>query len=356
ICPDAEGGLLMSTTSERDRMRFEEELLPALMSALQERQEQDVFIPGPTTRPRRRRSSWAVAAPIVAAALGLALVVPVVLSNGPGGAEPAAAAALHRVALRAAQQPPEPAPRPGQYLYTRSKSMPRLLYVVGDGTTFFFTQPLVRESWLGLDGSGRILNTAGRVTFPTAEDRAAWIAAGSPDLCPEVCHGETADDVFNPGELTYPNYADLPTDPEELLQLIQSRQLVGGPDGDWETFSIIGDLLRETYTPPEVRAALYQVAAEIPGVELVGRVVDGAGRPGVAVAYTQVAGRGLELIFDPTTAELLGENYVNVEDSDVDVATGGPGAIYGAVGPAGTRTFTITYLVSGVVDERSESL
>jgi hypothetical protein len=98
------------------------------------------------------------------------------------------------------------------------------------------------------------------------------------------------------------------------------------------------------------------VAAELPGVELVGRVVDGAGRPGVAIAYTSVPGRGLELIFDPTTAALLGENYVNVEDSDVDLESSGPGAIYGAVGPAGTRTFTTTFLVSGVVDSTSETL
>jgi hypothetical protein len=48
---------------------------------------------------RRRRTAIAIAVPV------------------PGGAEPAAAAVLSRVALRAAQQPPEPAPRPGQYLY-----------------------------------------------------------------------------------------------------------------------------------------------------------------------------------------------------------------------------------------------
>jgi hypothetical protein len=64
----------------------------------------------------------------------------------------------------------------------------------------------------------------------------------------------------------------------------------------------------------------------------------------------------LELVFDPTTAELLGENEVLIADSTVDVETGGPGAIYGGVGPAGTRTFSTTYLVSGVVDSTTERL
>jgi hypothetical protein len=347
----------MSTTSDRNPMRFEDELLPVLIGALREQREKDVSLPSPATR-RKRRSRWVIAAPIVAAALGLALVVPILLSNGPGGADPAAAALLHRVALRAAKQSPEPAPLPGQYLYTRSESVATRLYVVGDGTTFFFQQPLVRESWIGLDGSGRILNTSGSLTFPTANDRRTWIAAGSPDLY----EGLVEDDEFDnlgPGQLTYGDYSDLPTDPEELLQLIESRELIGGPSGDWETFNLIGDLLRETYTLPKVRAALYKVAAELPGVELVGRVVDGAERPGVAVAYTNRnsdAPSRWELIFDPTTAELLAEGEVLVADSTVDVESGGPGAIYGGVGPAGMRTFTTTYLVSGVVDSRSESL
>lgn len=344
----------MTTTSERNPMRFEDELLPVLIVALRERQEAEASIPNPTTRPKRR-SRWAIAAPIVAAALGLAVVVPLLLSNGPGGADPAAAALLHRVALRAAKQPPEPAPLSGQYLYTRSESASTFLYVVGDGTTFFFRQPHVRESWIGPDGSGRILGTSGAATFPTERDRATWLAAGSPDLY----EGLVEEDHFGPGELTYRNYADLPTDPEELLELIESRELIGGPKGDWETFALIGDLLRETYTQPKVRAALYQVAAELPGIELVGRVVDGAGRPGSAVAYTRTnsdAPSRHELIFDPKTAELLGENEVLVADSTVDVHSGGPGAIYGGVGPAGTRTFTTTYLVSGVVKSTSESL
>ncbi len=82
---------------------------------------------------------------------------------------------------------------------------------------------------------------------------------------------------------------------------------------------------------------------------MVGRVTDAAGRPGVAVAYTHEGVRQ-ELVFDPRTASLLGERYVLVGDSSIDIESGGPGAIYGMAGPAGTVAFTATYLASGVVD------
>jgi hypothetical protein len=345
----------MVTVDEREPMTFEHDVLELALESLRSRRET-----GLTPSPRRRRPRRRTLVAIAVASLALAIAIPIALPGGvTGGADPAAAAVLHRVALRAAQQPPAPTPAPGQFLYTRSESASTFLYVVGDGRTFFFHQPQIRASWIGVDGSGRILNTASSVTFPTEEDRATWIAAGSPDLCADVCQGRTDSEPFGPGELIYSNDNDLPTDPEELLELIESRELIGGPHGDWETFAIIGDLLRETSLQPEERAALYQVAAELPGVELLGRVVDGAGRPGVAVAYTRTntdAPSRHELIFDPRTAELLGENEVLTEDSTVDVESGGPGAIYGSVGPAGTLAYSTTYLVSGVVNSTSESL
>ncbi len=341
----------MTEVEEREPMTFEQEVLELALGSLRARHVSEIGT-APSRRHRRRRTAVAIAA----AGIAIAIAVPIALPGGvTGGAEPAAAALLHRVALRAAQRPPEPVPQPGQYRYTRSESTSTFQYVVGDGTTFLFTQPSTRESWIGPDGSGRILGTSVGVTFPTDEDRAKWAAAGSPSLD----ENPTEDELFDTGGLFYADYGDLPTDPEELLELIERRDLIGGPDGDWETFAIIGDLLRETSLQPQERAALYEVAAELPGVELVGRVLDGAGRPGVAVAYTRTSTDAPirhELIFETTTAQLLGENHVLVADSTVDVESGGAGAIYGGVGPAGTRTYATTYLVSGVVDSTTESL
>lgn len=345
----------MVKVDEREPMLFEQDVLEIALESLRSRRESGLA-PAPHRRRRpRRRTVIAIAA----AGLAIAIAVPIALPGGvTGGADPAAAAVLHRIALRAAKQPTEPAPGPGQYLYTRSESFSTHLYVVGDGNTFLFSQPSTRESWIGPDGSGRLLGTSGGVTFSTDKDRRTWEAAGSPDLYENL----TDDELFEPGGLYSPDYADLPGNPGQLLELIERREIdgIGGPNNDWGTFVIIGDLLRETSLQPKVRAALYQIAAEIPGVELVGRVVDGAGRPGVAVAYTNrnhpEAPSRWEMIFDPMTAQLLGENEVLVADSTLDVESGGLGAIYGGVGPAGTKTYSATYLVSGVVDSTTESL
>jgi hypothetical protein len=223
------------------------------------------------------------------------------------------------------------------------------VYITGNGpaTNFVFVQPLTREAWIGVDGSFRLYETTGAVTFPSAADQAAWISAGSPDL-----GGGDVNDETEPAGGWYLDTSELPADSQALRDLIEQREIVGGPDGDWETFAIVGDLLRETSVPPAVRGALYEVAADLPGVELVGRVEDGAGRPGIAVAYTHDGVRQ-EYIFDPKTAELLGENEVRVEDSTIDMENAGPGAIYPS-GDAGTVYFTATYLASGITDSTDE--
>jgi hypothetical protein len=47
----------------------------------------------------------------------------------------------------------------------------------------------------------------------------------------------------------------------------------------------VGDLLRESDASPELRAALFKVAAGIPGVKLLGTVTDSDGRSGTAIAF-----------------------------------------------------------------------
>jgi hypothetical protein len=71
----------------------------------------------------------------------------------------------------------------------------------------------------------------------------------------------------------------------------------------------IGDFLRESDTPPAIRATLYRAAALIPGVRLLGRTRDHAGRFGLGVAFTFHGRPAAELIFDQKTAALLGEEY-----------------------------------------------
>src|SRR5205807_1084478 len=75
-----------------------------------------------------------------------------------------------------------------------------------------------------------------------------------------------------------------------------------------EVFTEIGDLLREDPIPAKVRAALYLVAARIPGIHLLGLTHDGIGRPALAVSLNDTLdGERSELLFDPKTSALLGE-------------------------------------------------
>ena len=60
--------------------------------------------------------------------------------------------------------------------------------------------------------------------------------------------------------------------------------------------------------PPRLAAALFKVAATIPGATVKPHVTDAAGRAGIAVARVgQEYPEDNELIFDPRTYRLLGQ-------------------------------------------------
>jgi hypothetical protein len=104
-------------------------------------------------------------------------------------------------------------------------------------------------------------------------------------------------------------------------------------------FTEIGDLLREDPIPAKVRAALYLVAARIPGIHVLGLTRDGIGRPALAVALNDTLyGERSELLFDPTTSRLLGERSVVVKPPPAYHVK--PGSVqYGA-----------THVTSGIVE------
>lgn len=258
----------------------------------------------PASPDYRRRWSLALAtaAVVSVAAVTASIVFP---SGETGGASPAAAAVLRHAAQAAASQPATAPPGPGQFVYTKSEGEYENTAVLDQQAINFF-QTQTREIWIGPDGSGRIRESDGAPRFATHADEAAWIAAGKPDLTGDR---SGTNDTFGPGGLSYLDLSKLPTDPAALKPLIEDRTIEGGPPGDAETFTIIGDLLRETYASPALRSALYTVASELPGVELIGATRDHLGRSGTAVAYVSHGFRH-ELIFEPQTSVLLGEQTV----------------------------------------------
>jgi hypothetical protein len=95
----------------------------------------------------------------------------------------------------------------------------------------------------------------------------------------------------------------LPTEAGALERDLRDGIDGAGPDDDSELFTIVGDLLRESPAPPALRKALWEVAARVPGVKLVGAVTDSAGRAGVAVER-----HGDRYVLDPANGRLLEES------------------------------------------------
>ena len=294
---------------------------------------------------KRSGRRWKIPAAVAAAAVAIAVAVPVLLPGGSRGAAPAARAALLRAAQVAARQDGSAPPGPGQFVYTRTDSAYANVWADAGPNRegFSVLMPSVREAWIGIDGSGRLLTKNGTPRFLSDKDRAVWEAAGRPDLGAN----QTSDEAFpaaapDQGGLYYMDLSQLPSDVDALRAKIESREIEGGPPGDAETFTIIADMLRETYASPALRAALYQIAADLHGIQLIGSVKDPAGRGGLAVAYSN-AGQRHELIFDPDTSVMLGERYVVTDRSkggfDVE-----PGTIVGWA----------AYLSSGIVDSTSD--
>jgi hypothetical protein len=285
--------------------------------------------------PRRR---WVRALAPAAVATGVIALATVVGLPALRGEETASAAgvALRQAAAVANEQPPPRLLQPGQFAYT--KSVDAYLSTIEEtngASAYSVLVPHVREIWLGPDGTGWLRETNGEPTFLSARDRERWIAAGRPSV-----GGDPTDLLLEndhaPGTPMVP--LTLPSDPDALYQHLERKAAGHGSGLHEEMFTLVGDALRETSATPAQRAALYEVAARIPGVELVGPVSDRAGRAGIAVAMRDEANRIRHtLIFDPETSALLGEEEIVLAGNALDYSEG-------------TVIGYATYLKSAVVD------
>jgi hypothetical protein len=282
----------------------------------------------------KRRVHWPAAPARRTAVLAFILAtVAVVVVRGPvpflSGADPAVAAALRQAATVAAQA--EALSLEDGYLYTRTEALWGF-----QAAEWMYLRPLVREDWVAADGSGRIRETLGELIFLSEADREAWEAG---DFTPYALNED-----FGPGGLE-PQFANasLPTDVDLLREEVRQRAAASHPwpRTDSQMFVVIGDLLRDPLTPPAVRAALFEVAAGLPGIKLLGEMADRIGRPGVAVAMTEFPftpwHRQEIIIFDPATSVLLEERTVAL-------------ASYGDT-PAPFLWGYATYLEAGIVQE-----
>jgi hypothetical protein len=279
-------------------------------------------------------------AAVAAGALAAALLAPgSQVKPKPGPRPPTIAAALDALSVVAASQPAPRPPGQGQFEYTDEKSLNWSDTFVSPKVHFSVSYMERRQAWIAFNGAGRLVESYADPDLGSPGDVAGWIAAGRPSL-----RLGPSDQRFKPhGLYVNPMLRRLPTDPAKLAKLLFARKIEGGPPGPAEDFVQIGDLLRETYVPPAVRAAIFKVAERIPGSKLLGTVTDQAGRSGIGIARWQrfaakgqVPGQADEsvLIFNPVTSALMAEEtFVTYATTHKTVLT----------------AWTV-YLKSGVVD------
>jgi hypothetical protein len=276
--------------------------------------------PPPWRSRRPRPRALAVAGAVATVGTALALVLPAGDDGRLGSPSASATQVLKRAA--AAQTVPTRPLRQGEHWYVRTRAS-WLTTTEVDGQPIGYTAPELREDWIAIDGyRGFRTRSAGPVRFVGPRDRARWVAAGRPDLFTPDQPGRMfrhrpepgsamAEKPFYDGSkhVSYRELLALPREPGALHARLRATadSCDCGQSLEQETFVIVGDLLRDTPIPGDLRAALLRAAAHIPGIERIERLRDVAGRPGTGVAIDSSGTRSV-LIFDPQSYALLGES------------------------------------------------
>jgi hypothetical protein len=227
---------------------------------------------------QRRITSAAVAFLVVAVTTGgLAYAF---RGTGNGGRTPVGPAASGNTGPRLVAGP-------GEYYYWKTVQV----LVDGDVTI---------QTWWGPDGSGRFVSHNPNPNY------------GTP---PDTTWGPGGEGLGDLRALLGEDLSGLSTDPEILAQQLRQRSAPGGaspqpavtpgPGQDAETGGLwraVTDLLGPwaPHATPELRAALFDVAAGIPGVEDLDVREDPAGRPALALRLT-TEGSTDTFFFDPDT-------------------------------------------------------
>lgn len=97
-----------------------------------------------------------------------------------------------------------------------------------------------------------------------------------------------------------------PRDPDALLASLRSPDVDSDPS---HKFQMIAATMSSGIAPADLRAALYQAARKIPGIQLLNDAVNLDGKRGRAIAL-EADGFRQELIIDPATGEFIGQRLI----------------------------------------------
>lgn len=316
-----------------------------------------------------RRRVASIAATAVVVVVGMLAVVASLPGargghDGPLDVPAASAAVVLERAAQAAMRSVSVAPGQGQYGFVKV----RIGSAVGGGIPtglnhrptwdawLWTTQ--VKSDWYRADGSGRERTVRTSARFLTAHDQAiarahgmtlAQLLAGSRRVFDGAFPPKT---LLTAGVLPYWQISRLPTQPAALQRALERLLIASAPGRQpgpmmhqlradpAQLFSPISQFLLLP-TSAELRAALFRVLAQLPGVQLLGHQRDRLGRSGIAVAVTPRGGPARvreELLFDPATSNVLQTEMVQLRG-----APGGPAV------PAGTVLEYTDFLSRGVV-------
>jgi len=297
-------------------------------------------------RRRRRWSRVVVAAAATAVLAGGIGVIQVVGFGDGSGATPAAAAALKGAALKALDTR-DPVVGPGQYLKVTTRAValgggpgrgepgkdplagkvPHPLYRLELEAFTVYKPGDTTRDWV-YQRSGRT-----PLAYFSPEDQRLWESVSPTYDAPPQPETVRAKDAhfFRTGDGVNMQVGDLvvgwstpdpaflrslPRDPARLLSAIRRTAGDSGPSRDSAAFGIIADVLRGGYVPADLRAALFEAATQLPGVDVVEGPVDLDGHVGIAVGRAEPSNHiRQELVFEETTGQVIGEREVLTADS-----------------------------------------
>jgi RNA polymerase sigma-70 factor (ECF subfamily) len=300
---------LVDAALQRARQRFEAASSPAPVHARR-------------IRPLRRyRTALVTAAAVVTAGALVATGVGVTHLLGP---ESAAAATLHDAA-RAATAAPD-APGAATRVTVRELA---LGYATSDGEHYDegYLFPTTTVTWIPRDVSGtwtreswsepatriyggRAARDAAQRDYATSahrddpvRDRAAGGAFGNGEL------GGTPAGTLTPADI-----ATLPRDADALVRRVEAAPRAKGATDAEHVFDTLADFLRTGLVPDDLRGAVFDALADLPGIVVTDDQASLDGRHGTAIGLTASGGTDRrEVIVNRVTGDYLGERTLQTE-------------------------------------------
>ena len=230
----------------------------------------------------------------------------------------------------------DPVIEPGQYRYVRTHAW----FSFDDGNGIFYLTEQREEEWIPANEKStwywRYTRPVSAKFFSAADER--YVRTHNPNelktgverytgrlgviLTEHHADGSTspAGDGTAPPDWGAPTsawLATLPRDPGALLERLYADAPKAKPGSTLDrydfAFMAVGDVLRSGLVPADLRAALYQAAAMIPGIMLIDSTANLDGRRGVAIGRVQADGQlRHDIIFDSAAGQLIGERDVVV--------------------------------------------